>query len=104
MSQSRTLIGVVPIVKRPYKARIEVRKSSDGYSATIVLSNAEKYLSKIVNKLKNAGYKCSINRDQYNYMRIHIPNLKYYDVVYIRKLVEDVLSTKEGEELALCTN
>jgi len=104
MSQNRTLIGTISVVKRPYKVRIEIRKSSDGYSTTVVLSNAEKYLSKIANKLKNAGYKYSINKDQYGYIHIHIPGLKYYDVIFVRKLVEDMLSTKGEEDLAVYAN
>jgi len=104
MSQSRTLIGTVSVVKRPYKARIEIRKTSNGYSSTIILlNNTEKYLSKIVKKLINAGYSYDVSRDQFGYIHINIPNLKYYDVMFVRKIVEDILSTK-GEDLAVYTN
>jgi len=104
---NRTLIGVVAVVKRPYKARIEIRKTSDGYSVTIVLpNNAEKHLSKIADRLGRLGYMYSVDRDQYGYVRIHMPRLKYYDVMFIRKLVEDAVSSppRGEEELAVCAS
>jgi len=100
--KARTLIGVMSVVKRPYKIRIEVRRSSDGYSTTIVVpSSAEKYLPKIEAKLRNAGYRYTVSTDHYGFTHIHLPGLRFYDVLYVRKLVEDALSIQKEEAVAV---
>jgi len=99
-----TLVAVESIVVRPYKVRVEVRRTrSNRYSVTIV--GLPRVIEHLANQLRESGYNCIMYLDAYGYGRIHIPNLLPHSIPRIHDIVRGVLRGRRRsvEEHALAS-
>ena len=81
------------IVKRPYKIVLEVRKSNDGYSVTLV-SRDTRAIGPVARALKNRGYQYIVYIDKYQHVRLHLRKLNSSEIEEIKDVAREYIGKK----------